>query len=75
MRHFLPKSSWYTLTATTTPADVTARAAMSQLVDLTGKEDWVKRMMKRTRKVGHASSETLAQLIPFATADGFASRI
>ena len=57
------------------PADVTARAAMSQLVDLTGKEDWVKRMMKRTRKVGHASSETLAQLIPFATADGVAARI
>jgi len=57
------------------PADVTARAAMSQLVDLTGKEDWVKRVMKQTRKVGQASSETLATLLPFTDASAVASRM
>ena len=57
------------------PADVTARAAMSQLVDLTGKEDWVKRVMKRTRKVGHVSSETVAALLPFTNASAVAQRM
>ena len=57
------------------PADVTARAAMSQLVDLTGKEDWVKRVMKQTRKVGHVSSETLATLLPFTDASSVAERM
>jgi len=47
------------------PGDVSARIAMSQLIDLTGDERLVKKLMKRTRKLGHVSSETVASLIPF----------
>ncbi len=57
------------------PADVTARAAMSHFVGLTGREDLVKRMMRHTRKVGEASSATLAHLIPFTEPDAVAKRL
>jgi nucleoside-diphosphate-sugar epimerase len=47
------------------PADVSARIAMSQLIELTGDENLVKKMMRRTRKLGHASTETMASVLPF----------
>lgn len=47
------------------PADVSARMAMSQLVDLTGDEAWVKSTMKRVRKLGQRSTATVSQVIPF----------
>jgi len=57
------------------PADVTARMAMSQLVDLTGDESWVKKVMKRTRQLGHASTETLATVIPFGNSEKMAMKM
>jgi len=54
------------------PADVTARMAMSQLVDFTGDEGWVKKMMKRTRRLGHLSSNTLSNVIPFSSPEKMA---
>ncbi len=51
------------------PADVTARMAMIQLFDLTGDEGWVKKMMKRTRQLGHVSSDTMASVLPFSSSE------
>jgi nucleoside-diphosphate-sugar epimerase len=51
------------------PGDVYARVAMSQLVDLTADEAWVKSLMKRVRKVGHKSTNSVSQVIPFSDAE------
>jgi nucleoside-diphosphate-sugar epimerase len=54
------------------PADVTARMAMSQLVDFTGDEGWVKKVMKRTRRLGHRSTGTMASVLPFSSPEKMA---
>ncbi|MBT6178520.1 MAG: hypothetical protein HOI23_14835, partial [Deltaproteobacteria bacterium] len=54
------------------PADVTARMAMSQLVDFTGDEGWVKKVMKRTRRLGHRSIGTMASVLPFSSPEKMA---
>jgi len=50
------------------PGDVYARIAMSHMVDFTADEAWVKSMMKLLRNVGHKSSDTVSQVIPFTDA-------